>query len=267
MASQIQGVPLQIHGNVRIILEGKVSRENSQKMTRNTFSFALGGGWTSSIDHFGETVFLAGNPWLCPCNSQGKSVETGDFVLSPFLVGVQDTVPPFVIQHQPPTAQPLPELYRELLQEYPEGCLAALLGDFTPLECTFVQLPPIYGENINDLYNKYWAPLESYDHSQACLVAVVLPSSAPTDFNPSLIQKFFYHNVRDPKSTDILSHTHGALLPELPASALNAGSPASFMKTVQNLKPGGVRHISSQTRFRSGVMAVYPFSSLAKLES
>ena len=261
MASS-NGTSLQILGDVRSVLEGRVTEALCSEVPAHTFSFALGAGTFSSLECLGETLILAGQPSVCWKGSQGPITETQSLVRSPFLVGVASMTPDLFLPWDPALPTPLSSLYAELLHQCPQGFLMVAYGVFSSLKATYIQAPPTKGENINEHSDKYWALLEEYPHQTACVLAICLPSHATPWLSFEELNRVFYHNPRETSQQPaFFSHSHGALLAE--AMSNPPSSSAELMAVISKSQTTGIRHISSGSSLLRGALGLFHLTSLA----
>ncbi|MFZ4099974.1 MAG: hypothetical protein ACOYKZ_06595 [Chlamydiia bacterium] len=262
MASS-HGTSLHILGDVRSVLEGRVTEALCSNVPSHTFSFALGAGTFSSLDGLGETLVLAGQPSVCWKGAQGPITETHSTVRSPFLVGVSSMTPDIFLPWDPASPTPLSALYAELLHRCPQGFLMVAYGVFASLKATYIQSAPTKGENINEHSDQYWAPLEEHAQQTACVVAICLPSHATAWLSIEELNRVFYHNPRETsQQTAFFSHSHGALLAE--AMSAPPSSSAELMAVISTAQVTGIRHVSSGSTLLRGVLGLFHLTSLAK---
>ena len=186
---------LLIAGDIRTILEGRVTKEVLKHVSMENVAYALGGGQlpqVPSID-IGETIIMQGKGHIF--TSKG-AWEGSDGVNVAFLMGIEKKPKERVQIDKPMTVR---ALYEELAKKYKKGFVIVGNVHFSKLSQTNLQLAPIYHENvIGELHDKYWHN-ELYQNKEAQLFGVVLKEEEP---------RAFYHNPNEKGNEAVPSHTH-----------------------------------------------------------
>lgn len=188
-----------VAGNVQTILQGHVTEQTLYTVPLKAMPYALGGAALPDMQplEVGETmvyegvghIFTVKKPW-----KEQTALHTA------FLMG---------IRQRPSIAlkviglKSINDLYTELLKQYPNGFAITGKAHFANLSIAYMQLSPIYNENINVLHDKYWH-VEALQNIGAKLFGVVLKKADP---------RAFYQNPNEKEAAPLISHTH-VLMPD-----------------------------------------------------
>lgn len=183
-----------VAGNVETILQGHVTSEILQAIPVKTMPYALGG---AALPHpgpleIGETVVYDGIGHIFTTKESWIETKT---LQSAFLMGIERRPKEFFKTSK---RQSIADFYEELMKNYPIGFAIVGKCHFSKLSVAYLQLSPIYEENINLLHDKYWQK-ESLANQEAELFGVVLQKPDP---------RAFYTNPNEESSSRLSSHTH-----------------------------------------------------------
>lgn len=185
---------LLVAGDVQTIIQGHVTPKTMHSISVKAMPYALGGAAIPSGEELkiGETVIYEGVGHIFTVQKPWIGTQT---LKAAFLMGIERK-PKEIFKTSKP--QSINALYEDLIKQYPQGF--AIVGDahFSKLSVAYLQLPPIYGENINVLHDKYWHS-ESLKDQEAKLFGVVLKNLDP---------RVFYHNPNEKENSSLPSHTH-----------------------------------------------------------
>ena len=241
---------LKIFGNIHNILEGNVCSSNIKPVENAHFAFALGGSTFSDQHCIGETLIADGVPHVSWVKNNTLINRSGNGITSPFLMGLDVSQSSDVVIHQ--TSQiTLGSLYDSLSLKYPIGF--AVVGSFEMRQCitTYLKKAPIYGENINEHREKYWADVEQNCDVYVCLFGVVIPPAAKNDpLKNKWLDRAFYTNPAEKVSRPYDSHTHVAFVDRLSDSQLQNWGSLKFS--------GPVRHLISESLILTGHFRLFP---------
>lgn len=212
-----------IIGDVQIILKGEVTSQSLHSVSVKELPYALGGaaipgsnpisiGETIIFDGMGH-IFTVEKPWT----------ETNNLHAA-FLMGIERKPKEF---YQTTKKQTIQALYEDLGKNTSTGFVITGHVHFSKLLTAYLQLSPIYGENINVLHDKYWHT-ETTEENDVQLFGVVLKQPNP---------KAFYHNPNEKENSSLPSHSH-VLIPLarhlLTNSELTSGS--FWIEEIENVK-------------------------------
>lgn len=252
---------LYLHGSVQTVLEGTVSAFHLKKIDLNQFHFALGAGTFSDKEKIGETAVLHMQPYVSWVEKKKVHAETQKILKSPFLMGINERMAQGYLIHEKDTSKlTLQQLYEQLAEQHEKGF--AIVGHmrFSSLHSTYVQLPPIFKENINEKSKKYWAEPLKEKNMSCCFFGVVIPQTAQEVFSLDLLKKAFYENPKESKKSPLSSHTHGAVLSEYTLPQVQDF--ASFYPTFDKLEIKGVRHLLTSSVIEEGYLGIYPIDKI-----
>ena len=249
---------LKIIGDVRTVLEGRVDESSMQKNALNHLRFALGGGSFTHCACLGEAIVLNQIGYTCYLSNLGH-LETNNSpkgLKSPFLMGVGKGQHPSTLFHiRSQDGIILNDLFKQLGQ----GLLGyAFVGSllFETLACSYLKKPPIFGESINENIEKYWAETELLSPCMAYAVGVVITEKGKLHFPTENLSRAFYLNPLEQTSGALLSHTHAALVDELP-SFNNLNKDRLFYEDIDPSSVIGVRHIFTHSVVKEGLLALF----------
>jgi hypothetical protein len=246
---------LQITGNVRDVLEGRVTEKLLKPIEAGQFQFALGAGTFSNEMCAGETIVIEGQPHVSWAAHDKVLTQTGAHFKTPFLMGLDPHQKPAeLFSYRPAAPISLQNFYEELALQNPSGFAMAGLAEASELHSTYLKKPPVYGENINEHQSAYWAEIPAETEKNLCFFCVVIPPEGKEKFPSKILQKGFYQNPRESKAAALLSHSHGAVLES------NIPTPQNF--SLKNLSVAAVRHILTSTLLKAGVFALFPLNDI-----
>lgn len=255
---------LKIIGDVKTVLNGNVDENNLQEKVLEHLKFALGAGSFSDCTCVGESIIFNQKGYTCYVDNHGniKTEKDEQGLKSPFLMGLEiNTQPNISLNIDYPNGIALNELFDNIGQDfYAYAYVGCLL--FENLACSYIKVPPIYKENINENSEKYWAKTENHPNCYTYLFGVVIREAGIHKLPPELLQQAFYVNPLEKNKSATLSHTHAALVKEtIPFSTL---MPDNFHDTFDPASLIGVRHIFTQSIVKKGLLNLYNISSIKK---
>lgn len=231
---------LKIAGNVNTVLNGQINEAVMHLQDLTQLRFALGAGSFSNCSCVGETLVLNHVAYMSYLNEQSQLVtlqgQTG--LMSPFLMGLgTECTPVETIHFKNSEKITLNAFYEKTGNDFSAyGVAGSVL--FDPLECSYLQKPPIFGENINEHVEKYWAKTEVIPQCVANIFGVVIRDKGHNVLPKELLEKAFYKNPLEKNKTSVISHTHAVLL------------------------DAGARHIFTQSIIKEGVFSIFDISDI-----
>jgi hypothetical protein len=248
---QIPGkAKLQLFGDVKSVLDGQATGTLFQQVDAGDYLLALGcAAIRNNVAEQGETLFLGGTAFVKsvdPQTSYATERVEGKCWAS-FLAGLSPDSKP-TARYSIETTEPLSvdALYRHLHRKH--GALIAVTGNahFSVLNLSAVKKPPIYGESIiGPKRADYFHPTEVVPNTDAFFYGLSLRSNSESDEST---RRVFYVNPADELSTAGQSHTHCAILNKPNLDVSKIPSPTDV---------DSVAHVLTQSRIRSGEIAVY----------
>jgi len=200
---------LHIQGNVNFVIDGNVSHENLKKVPLDAFHFALGSGSYDDPIHLGETIVISKKPFVSWMGNDAFHTKSAISLKSPFLMGISEEKPEKMWRNETPVM--METLYQNLCQKYPIGFALFGVGKFSEFHSTHLKKAPIYHENVNEKSKDYWADLPIQKEKSVCFFGVVIGEEGKKKFSKKL-DLGFYQNPGEGKASDLLSHTHAAIL-------------------------------------------------------
>lgn len=257
ISSKVKLGNLTISGSVLSVLNGVVDEADMHAVGPHHFRFALGSGTFSSLENIGETLIVNGRPhvsWL-----QGKKVHTevNSKVSTPFLIGLDEKQQGGTLLRYKPSPSPVLQMfYQDLLLDYPTG--VAIVGHviFDELHSTYLTKPPIFGENINEHVDDYWAKKRTDKSQSVTLFGVVLPEEGAKKYPKEILERAFYQNPHESHPASLYSHTHGGLNETGELGAHDKIE--AFFDSLGKTPIKGVRHILTSSLIREGTFVLFP---------
>lgn len=185
---------LLIVGNVQTVIQGRVTQEGLHSVSMTKMPYALGGAAIPNRSKLslGETIVYEGVGHIFTLD---ESYEDKKTLQAAFLMGIEKKPKePFRVTEK----QSIDALYRSLIKEYSSGFAIVGTALFSTLSVAYLNLSPIYGENINELHDKYWTK-EELSNCEARLFGVVMAKGDPLAF---------YNNPNEKQKQMLASHTH-----------------------------------------------------------
>lgn len=273
-------ITLKIIGDVNTVLDGIVDESNLNENVLEELKFALGAGSFSDCHCVGESLILNQIGYSCHLKNKGNYqvknrvndkaefitdqliTDKGSFGLrSPFLMGLQ-------LECQPKDLldidYPLGITLNELFEEMGKGLLAyAFVAwfSFKELACSYIKKPPIFKENINEHFVRYWAKTEEYPEQNAYVFGVVIKEAGKQHFPPEILQKSFYINPQEKNQGVLLSHTHAALI-DNSTSFLELKKDSYFYEKFDPNAVIGIRHVFTQSTVKQGFLALFDITKI-----
>lgn len=185
---------LLIVGDIQTVLEGRVAESALCPVLLDKMPYALGGGAIRQKDQLalGETIVYEGVGYIFINNESWRQERV---LNAAFLMGIErKPSEPLKIEKK----QTIHTLYQELLKNYQTGFVIVGTARFSKLLAAYLKVSPIYGENVNQMREKYWNH-EEFTDQEVKLFGVVLHKPDP---------RAFYHNPNEKATSPFPSHTH-----------------------------------------------------------
>ncbi len=226
---------LTVIGDVRTVLEGRVTEKELLSVTPDQFRFALGAGTFSGPEGIGEAIIIESKPFVSWVENQELKTSSGDTLRTPFLVGITHEAKGERQERGFFTLTSLNNLYEELSKEFPSGFVFAGRALLSELHGIYLKKPPIYNENINEHQDTYWSKRSIDKNRQVFLFGIIIPKTGESAIPTNLLNRIFYQNPQE-RAAAFKSHTHTAVV-----------------------QPPGVRHLLTTSLMDEGVFTVFPF--------
>lgn len=227
---------LTVVGDVRTVLEGRVTEKELLSVAPNQFRFALGAGTFSGLEAVGEAIIIESKPFVSWVEKEELKTSFGSTLRTPFLVGITEETKGERQERGFFTLTSLNHLYEELSLEFPSGFALAGRALLSELHGTYLKKPPIYQENINEEQEAYWSKCSVDKNRQVFLFGIVVPKEEESPIPSNLLNRIFYQNPQE-KASAFRSHTHTAIV-----------------------QPPGVRHLLTTSLMDEGVFSIFPFN-------
>lgn len=257
----VNNTSLKITGNIIYVLQGHVSTGVLHNIDYTNFRFALGSGTYTDPKVLGETLILEGKSYVSWVQDDKVVTEAKQPVKTPFLMGIDNYYAGGAFYNFNPGAPvSLQSLYEDLSNLHTDGF--AILGHviFSQFETTYLKKPPIFGENINDNTQEYWAQIPKEQNMTVVFFGVAIPAKAVNKYPQEMLMKGFYQNPNEKQKSKLLSHTHGALLGQMPLN--QAENMEAFMESVKTLPVKSIRHLLTSSIIKEGSLAVFPIGQI-----
>ena len=243
---------LYINGSVMVVLEGKVAFENMYSFEPSSFHFALGSSAQSDPALLGETIVIQGKRYVSWVEEEKFHTLSSPTLKSPFLMGISQQKPAKIWQNKSPMT--LGDLYQTLARTEKMGFALLAFGRFVEFHSTHIKKAPIYHENINENSDMYWSDLPVTKERMVCLFGVVIGSSGKEKFPKETLDRAFYQNPAEGEASDLLSHTHAALIKE--------GAPTVELDRLNQLPVEVVHHALTESILGDVTLALFPISKI-----
>lgn len=256
---------LKISGDVRVVLEGCVTKKNIKGVESDAFRFALGSGTFNTPESLGEALILGGASYVSWVEEGGVRTEMHHHVTSPFILGLDKQQVAAALLYHAPEDEPitLKMLYEELAQQHVQGFAIVGQANIIELYSTYMHKPPIFGVNINQHAAEYWHQIPKETDKQICFFGVVIPNKAKKHYSPQLINRAFYQNPHESKVISMASHTHGAVLTS--EQLKQPANTQAFFGQLQDFMPKAsvsIRHLLMQSLIHEGIFAIFPLDNM-----
>lgn len=249
MQSLEKSIALKIKGDIHLVLEGKVRPNVLHEISQDEFQLALGSGTFSHIEHVGEAIMIDGFAYVSWVEEGHVHTKKDKCLKTCFLMGIKEKAshPSY---REFSTAITLQNFYEEEAKQYPEGFVVTGEVYCKELHSTYLQKPPIYGENINQNSEKYWAHIPFEKDKVVKIIGVVIPDKGRQKFSQEILNRAFYHNPQEKQKTTLMSHTHCAILEK------------KDIGDVKENKVSSVRHLITSTLMQKGFFSFFPLESI-----
>ena len=240
---------LTLVGDVRLFLEGRISKEKLESVDALDFKFALGGATLNSLEEVGEAMIIHQNAFVSRLSQRGslKCLSRRAPISPFFLVGV-DPHQKYSALIEMEGEQSLALFYRELLSYYPDGFLIAGEALFPKLEGAYVHRCPKEGISPMKEFDAYLGE-EKRGYSLGYVVALVFDKEhghIPAD----ILGRIFYESPKQKGSLPFHSHSHVALINERDRGAIDIERDVC-----------GIRHLYNSSTISYGRFFIYKISA------
>lgn len=254
-------VSLTIFGDVRIVLEGKVSDQNVFPLDLKKCRFALGAGSYSDLTKWGETIILESRALGSYVSNASKLIteEEKKKLRTPFLLGLdsaQKVSSYWELNNK--LSGSLLDLYSLVSKHFSYG--GVIVGDFLfeTLEGSYLKKSSTEQENINVYKEKYWEKPAPLMDQRGFTYGVIITDAGKKKFPPSVLQKAFYENPNEKEKVPLMSHSHVAL-------TVPHGTPktlSDFSIILRTAPILGVRHLLTQSKLKEGVFLLFEIDEI-----
>lgn len=233
---------LLIYGDVRNVLEGRITSSNTKSINVENIGYGLGAGNCLAPNLFGETLVWDQIAWVTIVDDDlPKTRGVEQILFSPFLLAVSKKTAyfPYLVTR----SQSLNDFYNEISDQFENGAAIAGKGLFDSFDGAYLKKSPIYSENINDNPTIYWEHPPPLASLKANFFGVFITEKGQKTFSQETLKLAFYQNPNEKNVQRLLTHTHAALLDE----------------KNQIL---GVRHLLTSSTLKEADLKIFPIDQL-----
>ncbi len=250
---------LKIFGDLLVIAEGKLNKEKLTPIDQTQFRFALGGGSFSNEKKYGEALILEEKPYVSWFEEGKMSTATQAGFSSPFLMGVEKTQELDALFHyQAEVPISLEAIYEELAKQYPLGFAIVGYAIGAEFQGRYMKKPPIYHENMGQNLSSYLTEPSLETQKPFCFFGVVIPPH--TSFPEKQLRKAFYQDPQQPRPSILQSHTHAALLQEMPA--IFPKNEIDFFSILKKPSVTSIAHLLTQSLIQEAIFGIYALDKI-----
>lgn len=251
---------LSIIGDIRTILEGKVSSNSLIGCDLHQVAFALGGGTCSQIEALGETLIANHKAYVSHSDLSGNlfTHSKKNNLKGQFLLAIKkEELPSHLL-----TIEKSLSFEQFLGNCFELSPLAfAIVGyfEFTPFSGTQVIKAPIYGENLLT-HPEYFSGEEVFSKTQGIAFGVGISEKGQKLFPKKILDTAFYQNPQDTTHPPFLAHTHIGLTHKTPVETPKAIK--DFFTQLDSLSIHKVYHLLNQSVISHASFVLYSIKNI-----